>query len=487
MGDIRALEIPKWGLSMEEGTVTKWLINVGDDFAEGDEIVEIETSKIANVLEAPFDGTLARIVAGPGETLPVGALIGLSAAGDVAADELDAFVGASGGAAAPAEKAEAKAEAEAIVEKTSTQDTPKAAQSSSAVPAALVSDDDDQDVFATYHARKYAQDLGINLTKVEGTGRRGRISRADVESAIIANGGTVAVPQAAAVGTGQYIADDMIRATPAARKLAKEKGIALSSVKSAHGRISKEDVANARGAGGSSAEVNLAGSEPVSESNLDGMRRTIAQRLQQSKQNAPHYRVSMDCEIDELLKLRKLINSSRTDAKVSVNDFIIKASAMALIAHPDCNVQFDGETVSYFDHADISVAVAMPSGLITPKVVAADTKGLVQISNEVRDLATRARTNRLTADEFQGGTFTISNLGMFGVKQFDAIINPPQCAILAVGEGAAVYKPVNGQPVAVTQMTLSLSSDHRIIDGAVAAAFLSEIKKFIENPSLMLA
>jgi pyruvate dehydrogenase E2 component (dihydrolipoamide acetyltransferase) len=216
------------------------------------------------------------------------------------------------------------------------------------------------------------------------------------------------------------------------------------------------------------------------------MRKTIAGRLQASKQTAPHYRVHIDAELDNLLATRKQINDANTDTKVSVNDFIIKACASALIRVPAVNVQFNGEQITHFSDADISVAVAIKDGLITPIIVGANNKGLESISNEMRDLSTRAKLNRLKPEEFQGGSFCISNLGMYGIKQFDAIINPPQGAILAVGTGEQRAVVRNGALAVATVMSLTLSSDHRVIDGAVAAEFMSVLKGFLEQPATML-
>jgi len=216
------------------------------------------------------------------------------------------------------------------------------------------------------------------------------------------------------------------------------------------------------------------------------MRKTIAARLQASKQSAPHFRVQIDAEIDALLAARGQINQANSDAKVSVNDFIIKACASALMKVPALNVQFDGDEVKHFQNADISVAVAIDEGLITPIITSANQKGLVGISNEVRDLATRAKLNRLKPEEFQGGSFCISNLGMYGIKQFDAIINPPQGAILAVGAGEQRPVVKDGQLAIATVISLTLSSDHRIIDGAVAAQFMSVLKSYLEQPATML-
>jgi pyruvate dehydrogenase E2 component (dihydrolipoamide acetyltransferase) len=282
------------------------------------------------------------------------------------------------------------------------------------------------------------------------------------------------------------------------RRLAKELGVNLNDCRPTgrHGKVCKYDVeaANAliNGAAAPVAptpEIAAATRAEVEELPMSGMRRTIASRLQSSKQTIPHYRVSMDVQLDALLALRKQINDADPSVNISVNDCVLKAVAMTLVKIPDVNVQFDeaSQSVRRFRDADISVAVAIDDGLITPIVKAADSKTLSQISAEMRELATRAKTGTLKPDEFQGGSFSISNLGMYGVKQFDAIINPPQCAILAVGGGEQRSVVAGGELTVATVMTLSLSCDHRVIDGALAAQFLQLLKRYIETPSLMLA
>jgi pyruvate dehydrogenase E2 component (dihydrolipoamide acetyltransferase) len=347
-------------------------------------------------------------------------------------------------------------------------------------------------------ARRLAAQYGVNLHQITATGRHGRVSKADLETAILAAGGKLSGPPAATAGgrkraTGD---DSAVAATPVARRLARELDINLLDCRASgtRGRVCKADV-EARAAQPAKASVvrPVRDEQTVPESAaafeelpLSGMRKTIAARLQQSKQTAPHFRVQVDVEMDALLALRRGINDSNTRAKVSVNDFIIKACACTLLKVPAVNVQFDGETVRRFSDADIAVAVALDEGLITPIVRQANRKGLIAISGEVRELATRAKLGKLQAQEFQGGTFTVSNLGMFGIKQFDAIINPPQGAILAVGAGEP--RPVlrDGEWQTGTVMSLSLSSDHRIIDGAVAARFMSALKRYLEQPGTML-
>lgn len=217
------------------------------------------------------------------------------------------------------------------------------------------------------------------------------------------------------------------------------------------------------------------------------MRKTIASRLQQSKQLAPHFRLTSDFRIDSLLELRRQINADNPAAKVSVNDFFVKATAMSLLEVPDCNIQFNGETIRKFDDAHVSVAVALESGLITPILQSANKKGLLEISDETKSLVTRAKASTLKAEDILGGTFTVSNLGMFGVKHFDAIINPPQAAILAIGAGTPRVLVENDQHITATLVSVTLSSDHRVIDGALAAQWLAAFRELVEHPARLLS
>jgi pyruvate dehydrogenase E2 component (dihydrolipoamide acetyltransferase) len=493
---------------MEEGTIGQWLINEGDTFTKGDELVEIETSKIVNVLEAPADGTLRRKVVQDGATLPVGALLGIAADPSVADAEIDAFIASfDDGAAAADDSADSSAPVDAAVQS----DAPAApaqqapvASGGTSVPEALLQGDDDSACLATPHARRFADTVGVNLNNVSGSGREGRISRDDVVTAIVSAGGKVAAPAAVEIDRTalRSEADDShIAATPVARRLAKEFGINLHDCRASgtRGRICKADVeaanallngAPATAAAVATGAISAEQARPeFEEQPMTGMRRTIATRLQQSKQTAPHFRVCLDVKLDKLLSLRKQINAANPAVNISVNDLVIKACAMALVKSPAVNVQYDEatQTVRSFKNADISVAVAIDNGLITPIVKNANSKSLSDISADMRLLATKAKAGTLKPEEFQGGSFSISNLGMYGVKQFDAIINPPQGAILAVGGGEPRAVVENGELAVATVMTLSLSSDHRVIDGAVAAQFLQLLQQFIENPSLMLA
>ena len=570
--NIKAINMPKWGMEMSEGDVTGWHASIGDQISVGDDLIDVETSKIVNTVTSPESGILRAIVADPGETCAVGDLLGVLASADTSDEEIEAFIASrSGGTAAKEAEPVPVAQEAALAVAEPAQEIALAAPITPIVSTAatamanLAGGDDDSAVAASPVARRLAEEYGVNLNNISGTGRHGRVSKGDLESAITAAGGVIASTssvQAPGLSNSKSLADGVddsnVSASPVARRLAIEYGVNLNNISGTgrHGRVSKSDLENAVTAAGGELirtnniantvvklgddshikatpvarrlaeelgvnllECRVSGdrgrvckadveavaarkNKPVAPSIdtsgpiaiesafesdvLIGMRKTIAARLQSSKQTAPHFRVQIDAEMDALLAVRKQINAANSAAKVSVNDFMVKACAAALMQVPAINVQFDGEQVKYFKDADISVAVAVDDGLITPIVSSANHKGLIAISEEVRDLATRAKINRLKPSEFLGGSFCISNLGMFGIKQFDAIINPPQGAILAVGAGE--QRPVikEGQLSIATVVSLTLSSDHRIIDGAVAAKFMSILKGYLEQPATML-
>ncbi|MDT9663559.1 2-oxo acid dehydrogenase subunit E2 [Rhodococcus qingshengii] len=504
MADIKAIDIPKWGLSMEEGLVNAWLIGEGDSFTKGQLICEIETSKITNELEAPFDGVLRKIVGTPGQTLPVGAVIGVSADASATDAEIEQFLAARG-ATAPAEEP-APSPAAAPAAPVTPAATPaakvvvaaKPAPTGSTVVPSVLQGTTQSDVFASPRALRRAESLGIDLAAVVGTGPLGRISVRDIDDAIRDAGGTVApvVPAARSGLPLRSTADDSaVPATPVARRTARSLGVNLHDCRptGSRGRVCVADVHDAARSAQllpeAAAETGTIAVEPEYDTiPLTPMRSAIAGRLQASKQQAPHFRLTADLELDALLALRKEINSTVPAVKLSVNDFIVKACAAALMKVPDVNVQFDAanDSVLRFASADVSVAVALPTGLITPIVRSANTKSLADISGEVLSLATKAKTGKLRPEEFQGGTFTVSNLGMFGIKAFDAIINPPQGAILAVGAGEKRAVVVGDSVSARTVMTVTLSCDHRVIDGALGATFLRELQRFVASPALML-
>ena len=490
--EIKPINMPKWGMEMSEGDINAWYFAVGDQVNAGDDLVDIETSKIINTVTATDSGILRAILGATGETHAVGALLGVIASAETSDADIQAFINSNSSAAAePKAVTEASAPVAAAVE-TAPAPAPATIPQAASGLSKLAEGEDDSLVAASPVARRLAAEYGVNLNNITGTGRHDRVSKRDLEAAVVAAGGQLIGNNRSASSTVHYGDDSNVKATPVARRIATQLGINLLEcrVSGDRGRVCKADVeavaALKNKMPAQTDSITTVSSNTVASQPISGMRKTIAARLQASKQTAPHFRVHIDAEIDALLAVRKQINSSNTDAKVSVNDFIVKACASALIKVPALNVQFDGEQLSYFSNADISVAVAIDDGLITPIVSDANHKGLVEISNTTRDLATRAKLGRLKPEEFQGGSFCISNLGMYGIKQFDAIINPPQGAILAVGAGEQRPVVKDGELAVATVMSLTLSSDHRIIDGAVAAQFMSVLKGYLEQPATML-
>lgn len=412
---------------MTEGNLARWLKQEGDSVAPGDVIAEIETDKATMEVEAVDEGTLGKILVAEGaEEVPVNQPIAILLEEGEDASALDGFD--TGGGAAPAAEAPA----------TATEAAPAAAAPVSApapAPAAAPAVSGDR-VFASPLARRLAQQQGIDLLAVTGSGPHGRVVKADIEGFT----GTSA-PSASA-----------------------------SSASSAQVFQAAEG----------DAEYEL-----VKPSN---MRKVIAERMTAAKQQVPHFYLTVDCEIDKLLDARKDLNARAKDGefKISVNDMVIKAAAVALIQVPNANAAWSDEGIKRFKSADISVAVAIDDGLITPIVRRAETKGLRKISEEMADLAAKAREGKLAPEEFQGGTFSISNLGMFGVKHFEAVINQPQGAILAVGAGEQRPIVKDGELAVATVMSLTLSVDHRALDGAIGAEYLSVLKGLIENPMGLL-
>lgn len=494
MSVITAVTMPKWGMEMSEGVIGNWYFAVGEQVTEEADLVDIETSKIINTITAASSGVLRAIIANTGDTFNVGQLLGVIAPADVSDEDVNAFIQNLSGQAAPEPEAAPTSTPVAAdkspAETTSVQAAPAPTPASSL--GALSEGGDDSEVAATVIARRLAKQYQINLNNISPSGSHDRVNKEDIEAAIRAAGGQVERP-ATRVDSANITRDDgAVKATSVARRLATTLKVNLLDCRASgdRGRVCKADVeavAARRNAPAPAAATQVIDDTPeFSEVAMSGMRKVIAKRLQESKQTAPHFRVNIDACIDELLATRAQINAANKHAKVSVNDFIVKACACALQKIPAMNIQFTGDTIHQFSHADISVAVAIDDGLITPIVRAAETKGLLSISSEVRDLATRAKIGRLTPNEFQGGTFCVSNLGMYGIKSFDAIINPQQAAILAVGAGE--QRPVvrNGELAVATMMSLSLASDHRVIDGALAAEFMHCLKGFLEQPATML-
>ena len=478
MSNIVAVTMPKWGMEMTEGTINEWHSQEGETVAMGAELIDVETSKIVNTVEAGSDGVLRKQIAQPGEVLPCGALLAVIADAGVSDADIEQFIHSFSADASGAQTAKST-----VTVQTSSR-TSTATKVENTIPSGeeevfspLSDGPDDSQVAASSIARRLAKKLNVNLNNVRGTGKNGRISKEDVEQAV-AN----AVP----------VASGAPNATPVAKRLAAKHGIDLASVTATgkRGRISKEDVELAIAAKTElpSADASLTIDEATYTAiPLNGMKKTIASRLSESKQTAPHFRLTIDINLEALLAARTQINLGKeSEQKISVNDFVIKACAQSLKTWPDVNVQYSDNEIRQFPHADISMAVAVEGGLITPVIRSADTKTLSEIAADAKDLAQRAKENRLQLDEFQGGTFSISNLGMFGVRQFDAVINLPQAAILAVSAAEKRAIVVSDELAMATMMTVTLSCDHRAIDGALGAQFLSTLKSYLEKPMTML-
>ncbi|MEL6529916.1 MAG: 2-oxo acid dehydrogenase subunit E2 [Pseudomonadota bacterium] len=449
-----------------ESALAKWLVKAGDGIRSGDIMAEIETDKATMEFEAVDEGTLAAVLVEEGsENVSVGTVIAMLAE-----------------------------DGEALEEAKGAGETPAPAPTSEAAGPA-----------ATPTARKLAEANNVDLSQIEGTGPKSKITKGDVEAAI----GTSSASPAPAVSpapapspTPATGSAERVIASPIAKRIAEQKGVDLAAVNGTgpNGRIVKADVENFEPAAAAPAPVPSpavsapsasAGQStapdfgaPFEEEKVSNVRKVIARRLTESKQTVPHYYLTMDIRLDPLLALRKELNASLEPdgVKLSVNDLLIKALARALIRVPQCNVSFHGETMRRYSRADISVAVAAPSGLITPVITEADTKGLAAMSTEMKELAAKARDGKLQPHEYQGGTASLSNLGMFGIKQFDAVINPPQGMILAVGAGQQAPCVIDGALGVATVLHASGSFDHRAIDGAEGAQLMEALKQLIENP-----
>jgi len=425
--------MPALSPTMEEGTLTKWHIKAGDTVSAGQVIAEIETDKATMEVEAVDEGEVLEILVPEGSenvkvNTPIARLKGEGAA--------------PAPAPKPAEAPPAKAEpAPAGHESGQAVATPQGVKAASSALAPAKAGDGGR-LFASPLARRLAAQAGLDLAAIKGTGPRGRIVRRDVEAA---GKGGAAAPAAAQAGS-----------EPRKVQSLAQMGIPDGSY----------DLVP-----------------------LDGMRKAIARRLTDSFRDVPHFPLTIDCEIDGLLASRARVNAmlEKDGIKVSVNDFIIKASAMALKAVPEANASYSPEGLAMHHHADVAMAVAIDGGLITPIIRKAETKSLSQIATESKDLAKRARDRKLKPEEFQGGTFSVSNLGMFGIKAFASIINEPQGAIMSVGAGEQRPVVKNGQLAVATVMTVTLTCDHRVVDGAIGAKFLQVFKAMIEDPVTMLA
>ena len=419
--------MPALSPTMEEGTLAKWLVSEGDTVASGDVMCEIETDKATMEFEAVDEGVIGKILIAEGsEGVKVNTAIAVLLEDGESADDIAATPAKTAAAAKPADAAPA----------------PQVAAPSAPAPAAK----DGSRIFATPLARRIAADKGLDLASVTGSGPHGRIVKADVEG---------------------LSASDTPKAAPAASApTALAAGPSSDTIAKMYEGRAYEEVA------------------------LDGMRKTIAARLTEAKQTVPHFYLRRDIHLDALLSFRSQLNKQleARGVKLSVNDFIIKACALALQQVPDANAVWAGDRILKLTPSDVAVAVAIEGGLFTPVLQDAESKSLSTLSAQMKDLATRARDRKLAPHEYQGGSFAISNLGMMGIDNFDAVINPPHGAILAVGAG--VKKPIvtdAGELGVATVMSVTLSVDHRVIDGALGAELLAAIKDNLENPMGMLA
>ncbi|MDF3606071.1 pyruvate dehydrogenase complex dihydrolipoamide acetyltransferase [Paracoccus sp. DMF-8] len=429
--------MPALSPTMEEGTLAKWLVKEGDTVKSGDILAEIETDKATMEFEAVDEGTLGKILIAEGtQGVKVNTAIAVLLEEGESADD----IGAAPKSAAPAPAAKAEAAPAAAP-------APAAAAPAPAAPKSA----DGGRVFASPSARRIAADKGIDLSSIQGSGPHGRIVKADVEGATPGAAKPAAAPAAAAPAA----------AAPAAAPA----GPSAETVLKMYADRDHEVV------------------------QLDGMRRTIAARLSEAKQTIPHFYLRRSAKLDELMKFRATLNKQleTRGVKLSVNDFIIKACALALQAVPDANAVWAGDRIVKLKPSDVAVAVAIEGGLFTPVLKDAQIKSLSALSAEMKDLATRAKTKKLAPHEYQGGSFAISNLGMFGIENFDAVINPPHGAILAVGAGIQTPVVEGGEIVIRNVMSMTLSVDHRVIDGALGAQLLQAIVENLENPVGMLA
>ena len=433
------IEMPKLSDTMTEGTLIKWHKKVGDSVEIGDILAEVETDKATMEMEAFDEGTISQILVQEGDKAAIGAVLAL----------LD------GDEASPAPQASVPAAA-------ANQATPASAPAAAAVVAAPARSNDGTRIKASPLARKVATDLGVDLSTLTGSGPAGRIVRADV------------------IATGS--------ATPAKFTEASAAAGLVAALK-ARNTAAAPAVAAPTAAAPAPQALMPTAKEGDSRIELSSMRKVIASRLLTSKQTIPHFYLHVEADAAPLMALRKQINAQAElthGNKYSVNDFVLKAVINATVAVPAVNASFAGDHIVSFKHVGLAVAIAVEDGLVTPVIQQAETKSVLQISKEVKDMAARAKEKKLKPSEFDGGTVTVSNLGAWGIESFDAIVNPPQALILSVG--AAIEKPVvkNGQVVPGLRINLGVSCDHRVVDGAVAASFLAEVKKLIEQPALML-
>ena len=470
MTDIRPFCMPKWGIEMTEGTIAEWMIDEGQAFTRGQTLCLIETAKITNEVEAEFDLVLRRrLVEAGSEAHPVGTLLGVFG-DDAASDaEIEAFIAAF----RPAGTALAAQPDDKAVPAAPT-DVPPPTLTKIITNRAI-----------SPEALRLAEAEGVDIDPITGSGRNGRITHQDVVRALRG-------PASPALRGPAALPDDerAIYASPLARRLAAMHGTDLSICigTGPRGRITKADVLELI-----DVKPPIKGEEFAVVSNcktiepMDKIRKLVARKVTETKRDVPHFYLRMTVEIDALLALRKTANLV-LGAKASLNDYLVSAVALALVRHPAVNIQVHGDNIHRFAHADVAIAVAAPSGLVMPVIRSANLMRIDQIAGASRALIDKAEAGRLAYADMEGGTFSISNLGMFGIDQFDAIINAPQGAILAIG--AAARAPIERADHSLgfaTRLALSLSVDHRAIDGAAAARFMATLRELIESPEALFA
>ena len=443
------LKMPALSPTMEEGTLAKWLVKEGDQVASGDILAEIETDKATMEFEAVDEGTIAKILVPEGtDGVKVGAPIAILAGeGEDASAAASAAPKADTAAASPPKAAPAPKPDETPKVPAPSASVPESAAVPAPPPSAPVSGSGGERIKASPLARRLAEAQGIELAALKGSGPGGRIVRADVDSAAGKAPGRAAAPAATPAPASGALATHLVMPGPIEQAI------------------------------------------PHEEVKLSNIRKTIARRLTEAKQQVPHIYLTLDIQLDALLKLRTELNAGLESRKIklSVNDLLIKALAQALIEVPECNVAFAGDHMLKYNRADISVAVSIPAGLITPIIAGADTKSVSAISIEMKELAGLARDGKLQPQQYQGGTASLSNMGMFGIKQFEAVINPPQGMIMAIGAGEKRPYVINDSLQIATVMSATGSFDHRAIDGADGARLMQAFKRLVENPLGMLA
>lgn len=475
--------LPKFGFTLESCEIIDWLVKPGDEVREGDPLAEVETDKVNMEVEATADGTVFHLMYEIGDDVPVTEIVAfLLAPGEEAPNnwqppEQKHLNKSNGGSTAPAPTQEP------------TPSEPTPAQSNG-----------NGDVMASPVAKRVAQDNNVDLSTVVGTGPRGRVTKQDVEAALAT---APATPQSNGNGAVK-LAYGKVPASPAARRVAGELGVDLTAVTGSgpDGRIQSDDVRQYHAQAQAQPPQSVTLKQPTPEAiravdptypfaqaeneviPLKGMRKRIAQRMQESFRDTPHVFFDATVDMRGIIALRNRIKAQ--DAKLSVTSIVVKACAWTLMQHPMMNATFDGESITKWGAANVGVAVALDNGLIVPVVHNANQLNLRQIQDRVGQLAKAARDGKLTPDDMQGGTFTVSNLGMFGVDRFTAIVNPPQVGIVAVGRTVEQFVPdENGNPIVVPQMNITVSADHRVVDGAQVGQFIGDLRTVLEDPMLL--